>query len=263
MPPEENEINEKTENNEANEFNGKNDFSNDTPVGAPLKEKYRMETKKLREMPFKKKMEYIWDYYKIPIIATIVILFIAGSLINTIFINPRPQTALFIAWEAGFVMEEQFAGLEKVLQEQIVTGYRNERVETTQFFDMAGDPSVNAMNIQRLAAMVAAGMIDIFIVDPQGLEEHSYNGIIQPMDAVLAEVRTINPAVYSRLEEKLVKAVYRPEGGTEAEHIMGVDLTDNRLLDDLGFFEFERYFSVSVTSGNIQNVVKALIILFE
>ena len=58
----------------------------DTPPGAPLKVKFRMEIEKLREMSFKKKLEHIWEYYKFHIIAILVFFIFIGSIINTLYV---------------------------------------------------------------------------------------------------------------------------------------------------------------------------------
>jgi len=239
-----------------------NEFKNDTPVNAPLKEKMRMEKRKIREMPFKKKCEYIWDYYKFHIIAGILILALIGSVINSI-VNPRPQNVLFIAWSTGFATDEQLTGLTSIMQYEIIEEKANESIEITLFHTMSDDPSLNSANIQRLAAMIAAGMIDVFILDSEMIDEYSSVGYIQPMDPVLEIIQSLNPNIHSRINEELIKANYTSVEGYESEQIMGIDISNSRLLKELNFFEFEKYFSLSITAENIENTAHALIMFFE
>ena len=240
----------------------KEEFRNDTPVNAPVKEKYRMEIRKLREMPFKKKVEYIWDYYRFHIIAILAVLLIIGGLINSI-INPRPETALLIAWSTGFATEEQIRTLSDIIEDKIIDEKANEVVDITLFYSMSEDPSMDMANIQRLAAMVAARMIDVFILDSEMIDEYSSVGYLQPLDTLLSIVRAQNPNVYRRIIENLIHADFEDEDGIIKEGIMGVDITGSSLLKEIGFYDFDRIFCLSVTSDNEDNAANTLILLFE
>ena len=239
------------------------DVRMETPVNAPVKERYRIEIAKLRQMTFKNKVEYIWEYYKVPIIIFGVLLALIGSLINTIFINPPPKITLAISWNAGYVFEEQLEVLSNVMNEQIIDESKNERVDVLHLFFTDDDPMISMANIQRLAAMVAAGQIDIFIVNSLLLEDYSINGYLQPMDEVLSKVRVLDPEVYSRIEERLTSALFESEDRNVTERIMGIDLSDSPLLSELGFFEQERFLSISITAGNIENAARAIIAFFS
>jgi len=242
-------------------------FENDTPPGAPLKEKYRMERAKLRKLPFKRKVGYIWDYYKIQIIIAAALLLGIGGLINAIFINPRPDTVLFISWNASFLMQEQMDDLRDIMNERIIETGKNEMVEITLILDSEQDPMVSMANIQRLIAMMAAGVIDIFVLDAETLKEYSNDSFLQPLDDILAELRKTSPQVYSRIEENIIYADLGMQDDTFEERKMGIDLSNSRLLTELGMFAFvldnDVYLGVSSTSHNTDNIVAALILFFE
>jgi len=235
----------------------------ETPVHAPYRERVRIEIKKLREMPFKKKMEYIWDYYKIPIIVTIAIIFVIGSFINSRFINPAPDAALFVVWNAGFATDEQLNSMKETFETKIIDEEKNEDVIITTFFTMAEDPSISMINIQRLAAMLAAGEIDVFLVGSQMLEEYALLGYLQPMESVLAEIRVINPAVYERINENIVRGDIETEDRSTAERIIGINVSDSSLVNKIGFYVNELFFGISITAGQKENATTALITLFE
>jgi len=229
------------------------------PAGAPLKDKIRAEKEKLREMTFKKKLEYIWDYYKLPIISVCAGLILLGSFINTRYINPPPGSALFIAWSAGFATEEQINSLKEVLDEQIADEDENKEVFISMFFDSEFDPAA----IQRLMAMLAAGEIDVFVFNKPMMEEYSAQEFIQPLYNVLAEIKTKNPTVYNRIEENVVYALSKYGDGSITEQAMGVNISGSPLLTKLGFFEQEFIISISITAGNIENLVHCFIAFFE
>jgi hypothetical protein len=239
-------------------------ISLETPVNAPFKEKVRIEIAKLKEMTFKKKVEYIWEYYKLHIIGLIIILGIIGSLMNTWFFNPNPDSALFVAWSSGFTLHEQLDDLKDVLEERIVDENVNEEVVVSMFVGAnSDDASMMMAYTQRLMAMVAAGAIDVFIIDAQQMEMYSNSGILRPMEDMLARVHSINPAVYELIEENKVSLRYEPEEGVFLENIMGISIIGSPLLSRLEFFEQELYFGISASARNIDNAIEALIMFFE
>ena len=235
----------------------------ETPVNAPLKVKFQLEIKKLREMSFKNKLEYIWEYYKIHIVALLIVLFIIGSLINTWLINPTPETALFISWNAGYATEEQLTELSEVLQLQIVNEGANEVVAIDRIFMNDDDSQMALASISQLVAMVSAGVIDIFILDSALLENYSLSAFIQPMDDILAEVKQENPIAYDRIKSEVKYADFSLEEDNVAERLMGIGIGNTPLLMDLGFHEQELYFATSITAGNADNIVRAIMVFFD
>ena len=235
----------------------------ETPVNAPLKVKFQLEVKKLREMSFKNKLEYIWEYYKIHIVALLIVLFIIGSLINAWFINPTPETALFISWNAGFTTDEQLTELAEVIQLQIIHEGAKEVVAIDRIFMNDEDPQMSMTSITQLVAMISAGVIDIFILDSVLLENYSLSTFIQPMDDILAEVKLANPTVYERIMGEAKYAEYSLEEDNVAVRLMGIGIGNTPLLMDLGFHEQELYFAASITAGNADNIARALILFFD
>jgi len=237
-------------------------FRNDTPVNAPIKEKFRIEMRKIREMQGKKKFEYIWGYYKVHILVFIGILALIGSIINSVFINPRPQTVLFVAWSTGYATEEQLSDLTEAMETAIIEPKANETIEIAMFFSSHEDPSMDSAQIQRLAAMIAAGMIDVFILDTEMLEDYLRFGYLQPMDELLDDIRKQNPTIYNRITENTIRTEYTSFEGVTSDSIMGIDISKNRLLNEIGFFEFEKIFTLCISASHPENVTKALMVLF-
>ena len=235
----------------------------DTPVNAPFKEKVRLEIVKLREMSFKEKLEHIWEYYKFYLIGLVIILVIIGSLINAWFINPQPKTALLLSWNTGFVSHEQLSELAEALTQRLVDEKEKEVVSATLMLTSTDDPTINMASQQRMIAMVAAGEIDVFILDSTMLVEYAGNGLIRPVESMLAEIRSIDPIAYDRIEERIVYARFESEEGQIEESIMGVNIENCPILIELDFYEKDLIFSLCATSNRLENVKAALIAFFE
>jgi len=235
----------------------------ETPVNAPLKEKFRLEIAKLRKMPIKDKLEYIWEYYKIHIAAILILLFIIGSLLNNLLVNPVPDTVLFVSWNAGFAYDEQLTELADVLSMQLVLDARKESITINRIFMSDDDPQMAMASISQLVAMVSAGVIDVFILDSDLLDSYSGSGYIRPIDDILADVQSVNPAVYERIFDEVKLALHSLEEDHVEERSMGISIENSPLLSKLGFFQQDLYFAISVTAGNPENITKAIIAFFE
>jgi len=230
-------------------------------VNMPFKERWNTEIARLREMTFKEKLQHIWEYYRLHLMVLIIILIIAGSLINIWLINPRQKTVLFVAWNAGFAMNEQLTAVADALSEGIVENRKRETVEVSLFFAPEGDPQSEMANTMRLTAMVAAGVIDVFILDSELLVEYTERGLIQPVEDMLGGLRTADPVVYAEVDERLAYVLHTSEEKNPEGRLMGVGISNSPLLSGLGFNEEELWFCVSASSDNLDNIVPALAIL--
>jgi len=257
---------ENTENIESTEVidNVETIENTETPIGKPIKKQFSMEIAKLRELPFKKKMEYIWDYYKVHIIVFILLAALVGSLINSI-LNPRPETVLFISWNTGFAMDTNLSDLARAMEENIIEEFRNEKVDAISILTTGEDASHNMANVQRLVAMISAGVFDVFVIDSEQIIEYSESVFIQPLDNLLALVQSLNPGADAKIQENTITAMHGYDDDNPTERVVGVNITDSYLLTELGFLPQEAYFTISISSNieYFENVAKALILFFE
>jgi len=232
------------------------------------KDRSRSEMEKLREMDFKKKCEYIWEYYRYFIIGSVIGLIILFNLLNTWVFNPPPDTGLFIAWDAGFVDHERIDALSNILTDNIEFEAEDDIADVSLFFTGVDDAQLAMAHTQRMVAMLAAGAIDVFVLDSQSLANSSYAGVIIPLDPLLEAVEIINPDIYARIMSETAYALHSSDGETFSEQIMGIRLMDSPLLTELGlinsdWYWLDWYFSIAASGGNLENAAQALIIFFE
>jgi len=233
------------------------------PIGAPIKEQVRLEKSKLKNMSFKKKVDYIWEYYKLHLIGGSVALALIVSIIIGIF-TPSPDTVLFVAWSAGFITEEQREVLVHELEAAVVDESQNEIVDVAVFLTGGDDPMMTMANMQRLVAMVASGHIDIFVLNSETLENYSANGFLQPLEGILAEIEAINPGVFRTIMEYVLYADFEVDTGVYSEQIMGISVSYAPLIAEVNlFYKYDLFFAISSTSQQVENATKALIAFFE
>ena len=232
-------------------------------INAPLKEKLKLEKEKLREMNFKQKMEYLWEYYKLPFFGILIGVAIIAALINTWFFDTSPKTVFFIAWSTGYATEETLEGIVEILEDHLEIDRQSERVEISSFVSFDDNPTMIMANMSRMAAMVAVGDIDAFILDPLMVADYSEVQYLKPLDDVLAEIRLIDPVTYSLIEDRLIRTLHGPdEPGTEIR-ITGIDISSCPLFMEVGIFQEDLIFSVAVTSDNFDMVVGTIIRFFQ
>ncbi len=129
------------------------------------------ERKKLKEMSFKEKIGYIWEYYRLQIIGVVIVLCILGSIINNVFINPPKKIFSQFIFYGTYVDDELCTKLSEKIGENVITLPEKERVISSSFYISTNDPEVNMAMAQRFFAMVAAKEIDLMIVKPEDYEE--------------------------------------------------------------------------------------------
>ena len=235
----------------------------ETPEKPPVRDTDRTDLEKLREMNFKEKLEFIWEYYKYFIVGFVVAVAVIMSILYSVVLNPSPEPALFISWNAGFATDAQLDDLIEHLEHYIVDEEKNEEVVISVFYFDENNPETIMMGHQRMAAMIAAGMIDIFILNNELLELYSNNGFIQPLERLLEEVNTASPDAYNRISENTIHALYEVEDNVFEERIVAISIGGNPLFSKLGFFEQEMYLGVSATTGNLENAKTAITLFFE
>ncbi|MDR1558167.1 MAG: hypothetical protein LBS84_00460 [Clostridiales bacterium] len=195
-----------------------------------LKNFLAVEGKKLKEMTFKEKAAYIWEYYKIPIIAVIVVLFIAGSIIDSVWIHPPKKLFLQIGFSGGYVADESMNALNAALTEAIMTPEERETLQVTGTLFMygSGDPQMDMANQAKFAAMIASNEIDLLVMSLEELESSAAQGLLLPLTDVLPE------SVLSSLSDRLTQAVN--DSGERADFALKLDgcevFAENGLIAD-------------------------------
>jgi hypothetical protein len=125
------------------------------------------------------------------------------------------------------------------------------------------NPEALMIGHQHIVAMIAAGIIDVFILDDELLEIYSNIEFIQPLERILAEINRSNPDVYNRIAEYIVYELYEVDDYAYEERIIAIKIGKSPLLSRLGIFEQEIFLGVSATTSNLENAKKAIILLFE
>ena len=218
-----------------------------------MKERFNAEWKKIKAMEGPVKREYIWDYYKIHIIATIIVLAMLGSILNDTVINPPPRSALTIAWMSPFEPEPALRSLSEALYPAIVDNPARQTVQVMSFF-MIGDPQHDMAQHQRFSAMSAARELDIIIGDFTEFEgDQNLVGLGLAPSWVFHDLRPILAEAGLNSENLLFGETDEGE-----ELAFGISLEGSTLFEELGISTTGRYLGVVVNTDRYEAVIEAI-----
>ncbi|MCR5008302.1 MAG: hypothetical protein K6A76_06950 [Oribacterium sp.] len=154
-----------------------------------LKSEIKNEKKKLSRMTFGQKAEYIFEYYKFPIIVTVVGIVLVVSILKTLINNkPLGFYAMFLNG-SGQEMSIGADELEKRFAEyaEIDGGKEKVVIDTTASFN----PNVNSQYTMaqnaKITALFASHDLDAMVIDPGVFTYYALSGAFADLREVLSE----------------------------------------------------------------------------
>ena len=174
-----------------------NTFPFERWISMPVIDDIKQETKKFKNMNFKEKSQYIWDYYKIPIISGIVLILFAVFIIRDIRDNSRETYLSACMLNSNHIYDDDTT---------LITEYTNyadidtEAVQLNIDFSMRIDlDNADQMSMayqQKIMALFAAEELDVMVGDEAIISTYA--------DAyAFADLNEVLPAdVKAELEEK-------------------------------------------------------------
>jgi len=227
-----------------------------------IKFSFKDEIAKLKTLTFKEKVDHIWEYYKIPLIALVLVLALVGYIINGI-VNPSPEVELFIAWNSDRVITDNIEELSFIFAERLEFNPVEQDVIISWFPVDPADPQMQMAGVQRMMAMLTVGGIDLFVLEEEQLQSHANFGIVVPLEETLSAIRVMNPTVYEIISERTVKITYEDFYENIVENIMAIDITGSPMLHEIGFGEIDFMISLAVNATFTDHAKQAIIALFE
>lgn len=118
-------------------------------------------SKATKDMTFKEKLSHIWEYYRIWVVAGVIVIgLIAYSVYGRIF--PPPQEYANISF-IGYVDEEVIELMQKDICESLELDPEKYFIQISAAFELKDDPVGSSAMIQKFYATMAAGEVDIII----------------------------------------------------------------------------------------------------
>lgn len=204
---------------------------------------------KIKHMSKKEKMEYIWDYYKIHILVGV---FIIIAVSWTIYTNVNKTEYVFNCTVLGEGLNvSKKADFEDKLTKIVLEEPEEKKQASMDFIEVKSSSnveiSIDPYAMQKLSARVAAGDIDILIVDEKNFQRFAMQGMFESLDSS------------SNLDLSDKNAIKIEKGSEDVKPgIYGVRVKDNASLKDIGYNTEDKIVGIVTLSKNKDKGVTVL-----
>lgn len=218
------------------------------------KKQIELEKKKLSEMTIKEKLDYIWEYYKYPIVGIIFVAALVGSIINNVFINPPKNVFAHMVFYNDYVSEETSDGFSDKLTEHLITDKEEEQILITYLMISQDDLQASIAMSQKFVAMIASKEIDLIISERSDFEIMCTQGYFLELNKVLS------PKELAGYSDRLMTGTI---DGEEGSYVYGIRMDDNPLFDEFRLRTDDRVLSIIASSDRVENASAAIRYIFE
>ena len=209
-----------------------------------------------KDLSKKKKLEYIWDYYKLHIIGTILAVLALSSLVYTMFIRV-PDTnfcgvAIYGQFLSALNTDKMTADLNKELNLPEHTS-----VQLQNFYSDSTDVMVEADLNQKFNTYVYALEFHLLLSNAENTKNFTQVEYTTPITDYLSDEK-----VNELWKKGLVLDIKDPETGELKPY--GISLKDSKILKKYNLFQNDTpYISFVPIVDNTENTLKTLDILME
>ncbi len=232
-----------------------------------LKDEISRETVKLKDMTFKKKVEYIWEYYKIPIIGVIAAIVFICVFIRDYRVNKRPMylDAVIINSDIAYNESEPLKN-DYIKYAGVDTDTYNLSIDTGFLISESSMDQMSVANMQKIMALFAAGSVDVLLGPDSIMDSYGAQSAYMDINSVLPDdlKKQLSDAGY----ELYYTTVYEEDENGELKpgetYPAGIYLDDSGYLNGLGAFASQKadgkrpVFAFASCAVNTDNAIKFL-----
>lgn len=186
-----------------------------------------------------KKLRNFFYYYKFHLIIGIIVLIVAGSFITSLVTKPEPDFYLVFAGRL-------FYGNSDIIKDKItekIPDIKHPVIDSALVGDNAANlPEYNAN--MKLTALLAAGDVDVFILDRPTFEKLGKQGFLMNLDSYMKKFEID----MNKNTKNLLRAKDEP-----ARHLYGIDVTDKSFFKELRIIGEEKIVAISVRARRREN----------
>ena len=222
-----------------------------------------------------KKVQYIWDYYKLPLIISGIILYV---IVYILYRNlSYKDTVLYVALvnvNAGETLTEQ---LDQGFMETWDINTSKNKLHLYSGLYLTDDENntyheYTYASQMKILASIDGELLDVVLMDKEAFDAFSQNGYLCNLDELLSEE---NPALYEDLKPFIVSNIVIiednsfelqfdtsiPYSAVTEEYPMGLDISQAQLIRQAGFEETV-YLGIMSNSPRTDTAVTYLQYLF-
>ncbi len=218
-----------------------------------IKEKIQAEKEKIRGMEREKALEYVWNYYKIPIVGILVFLFLLVYFLHALLNRPEDPLVHITLVNCYDDVSEK-SGFYKNFQEYADFHEEGSVIfDANAFFNLENERDYSNTYFQKTVAYLEAGTTDALICQKSNLM-----GIARGKRVLNLED---GPAkeIYRQYRERIV--FFTTEEGEEVP--VGIDISDSPRIEEMNSYKEDGcYLCVSAYTERVDQVKVFLDYLF-
>ena len=221
-----------------------------------IREEAENERQKLKNMSWKDRAWYVWEYYKFHLLAVILVIGVL-STIGTMIYRQTFTTRLSVA-----IINDRSAGasssalLESELREYMGCG-KKDLIEINEGlmvdFNEESTSQYGYATLAKISALVASKSLDVFIGDQEAVDHYGTVNAFQDLEAYLP------PEIYSLAEG----SVYSTEDEQGILKPVALSLEGTSFADQTGIVMNPPYLAVMSTSQHKEEVLQMIEYLFR
>lgn len=179
------------------------------------------EKEKLKNMPFKERLPYLWEYYKFHAIVTIAVI---GLLVYTIIqiFTPDIETQFYAAIINNSISEDLWSQYAEDFSSHLELNPKKERVEINPTYYFNGAPEYALSMQQVFTTRIAVKEIDVVIAPESLFKDYAYNGYFTKLTEQLPT------DIYSSLTDYFYLS--NTDEDLDSKDVYGIYLSDTDLF---------------------------------
>lgn len=198
----------------------------------------------LKDMPMNKKIEHIWEYYKIPIISIICLIFI---LTYSIVQYQNTKTSILTVALFGSGIDTKNISSEEVsIKQAIFKESGNREKVTLQPMNAGDDIQMQNSLLQKFVSQVSIGAIDVVIITEKDFQKDAKVGMFKRLDdKIISELNLTDKEIlrFQRIQD-------------EKKYAYAINIDSNTKFKIIGFDSKNKCIAIISTSKNYNNAEK-------
>ncbi len=219
------------------------------------------EIAKIKALPWKEKFPYIWEYYKIWIVGTIIVAACAISITLSVIENSKPVliSGMLVNTLQSSEEEEQFtAGFTEYLGQNIDDVHVN--LSTNMILTTGSMDENTYTTVQKILIQVAARDLDFIASDESVV--HYYCSADEPDNIIYTNLETILPEDLFATLDSQGRILYST-GINGNEFPAAIDMTGTRFYEDSKIISKYCYVGCMITAPHKENFVNLVRYAFD
>ena len=195
----------------------------------------------MKNLTFREKIGYIWDYYRFHIIAIILVLSFAFSMIKH-FVTYRDPLLNVIMVNSNMAEDSSAIGFNEFFEKYDYKVYEGAVDVFDDLYIQDGMPSYTDTQYNEvLYTLIAAGDQDLFFGTGEIFMKYAHAGALQDLSEILPQ------ETLAKYEEQLI---YTDENGEADSYPCAISLVENDWIKKHGYYNETCYFGIFVKSAH-------------